>query len=296
MREWSGDKDDDSIRASSVEETGRLKSDKTLLSNRKNPVRISSDDRESEDTGRSYDENPVPKFRTKTPQLSRKKTTEISIGTPIPGPSRQHVTVEITQKSVGKGVDRTSIRAKSPPSPSKCPLRSPTPESTPLQSQAASKEGSPSTPNSRESRQGSAALPINQRSPLRRSAATKATQKLREVVMPDLLSFQKEMKTGRIRNSWEGSKGKGKENAVENRRRRVSGAAGDADEIEADERSKKRRKVDTQSMKGSAEDNRPTVIGRKETATVDLFQSDVDENGSVEDARVKARKTSSTDK
>jgi mediator of DNA damage checkpoint protein 1 len=46
----------------------------------------------------------------------------------------------------------------------------------------------------------------------RRSAASKATQKLRDVIMPDVMKFEKELKRGVVVGEWENkNKGKGKE-------------------------------------------------------------------------------------
>ncbi|KAH8111185.1 hypothetical protein DFH11DRAFT_1859545 [Phellopilus nigrolimitatus] len=88
-----------------------------------------------------------------------------------------------------------------------------------------------------------------QRTPSRRRAATKATMRLHEIA-PDMLNFQKEMRTGAIRNPWENQKGKGKAEpeSEENKKRRASAVSDEMqDESEVDEldaRDKKKRKIE----------------------------------------------------
>ena len=93
------------------------------------------------------------------------------------------------------------------------------------------------------------------RTPSRRSAATKATQRLRDEIMPDVLSFQKQMKRGVVKGSWEEKertndkekfKGKGKKRlSVEDDDDGGTSIVGETD----DEREKKKRKIEVPSAK-----------------------------------------------
>ncbi|KAI0935547.1 hypothetical protein AcV5_003952 [Taiwanofungus camphoratus] len=75
-------------------------------------------------------------------------------------------------------------------------------------------------PRAGPSRTGSSPMTLI-RSPSKRSAASKATQKLRDVVMPDVVNFQKEMKRGAVRSTWESqqtalrTKTKGQESEID---------------------------------------------------------------------------------
>ncbi|KDQ49612.1 hypothetical protein JAAARDRAFT_165491 [Jaapia argillacea MUCL 33604] len=78
------------------------------------------------------------------------------------------------------------------------------------------------TPPKRTIRNGDAGIPSSSlanmsltRTPSRRSAASKATQRLHNVIMPDVLNFEKEMKRGSVRSVWEDSKGKAKETSAD---------------------------------------------------------------------------------
>lgn len=105
------------------------------------------------------------------------------------------------------------------------------------------------------------------RTPSRRSAATKATRKLREEIMPDVMNFQKEMKNGHVRAIGEGDKSSAKEKGgppgtEENSSRqpeksrskkRVSLALEDALDSDEEEPDKKRqRRISTGQKKGKA--------------------------------------------
>lgn len=82
------------------------------------------------------------------------------------------------------------------------------------------------------------------RTPSKRSAATKATQKLHNEIMPDLVSFQKEMKKGAVRAAYEHDRGheellksasKGKTPAKGKKRPSVGSTGPEADDDEEDE-------------------------------------------------------------
>ncbi|KAJ3548369.1 hypothetical protein NM688_g5307 [Phlebia brevispora] len=88
------------------------------------------------------------------------------------------------------------------------------------------------------------------RSPSKRSAATKATKKLHDVIMPDVVNFQKELKSGHVKSAYDreqaGSKGSGKEKESEHtsvakgkKRRSMDDGGASADE----EPEKKKTKV-----------------------------------------------------
>ncbi|KAI0779277.1 hypothetical protein C8Q74DRAFT_1258208 [Fomes fomentarius] len=82
------------------------------------------------------------------------------------------------------------------------------------------------------------------RTPSKRSAATKATQKLHNEIMPDLVSFQKEMKKGAVRAAYEHDRGheellksasKGKTPAKGKKRPSVGSTGPETDDDEEDE-------------------------------------------------------------
>ncbi|GBE78793.1 hypothetical protein SCP_0116860 [Sparassis crispa] len=89
------------------------------------------------------------------------------------------------------------------------------------------------------------------RTPSRRSAATRATRKLHEEIMPDVMNFQKEMKNGTVRSVWEAeerdksksaSVGALDEDARKGRgKKRVSGAAEEHGAEEQEEQPMKKR-------------------------------------------------------
>ncbi|KAI0665873.1 hypothetical protein C8Q78DRAFT_480053 [Trametes maxima] len=94
------------------------------------------------------------------------------------------------------------------------------------------------------------------RTPSRRSAATKATQKLHDVIMPDVISFQKEMKSGAVRavHELEKAAAKGKARASDadeeepaktkgRGKKRLSSGDGDDAELDEEMPEKKRRKA-----------------------------------------------------
>ncbi|KAI0820066.1 hypothetical protein BC628DRAFT_1399403 [Trametes gibbosa] len=103
---------------------------------------------------------------------------------------------------------RASKKSKRAPSPSESRTPSPPP---PLPTKASRKPIPPPAeiPEAGSSRAATSASPTksgrtpSRRTPSRRSAATKATQKLHDVIMPDVLSFQKELKKGAVRSTHE---------------------------------------------------------------------------------------------
>ncbi|CDO76219.1 hypothetical protein BN946_scf184894.g8 [Trametes cinnabarina] len=143
--------------------------------------------------------------------------------------------------------DRAASSAKKaqppPPSESRSPGPPPPPPKTSRKQKVVSveeAEAGPSGPLTSMSPMKSG------RTPSRRSAAAKATQKLHDVIMPDVLSFQKELKSGSVKAAHEleksatklkarangESKGKGK--------KRPSMGSGDEDEEQMPEKKKRR--------------------------------------------------------
>lgn len=85
-----------------------------------------------------------------------------------------------------------------------------------------------------------------QRSPSRRSAATKATKKLHDEVMPDMNQFQKQLKRGVMKGSWEEKAEKTEKISVKGKKRASMGEQEDS--VEEDEREKKRAKRDEKGV------------------------------------------------
>ncbi|KAH9931350.1 uncharacterized protein B0H18DRAFT_991337 [Fomitopsis serialis] len=172
-----------------------------------------------------------------------------------------------------------SVRAtatESPASPGKRgkPAREKAREETP--------ESSPSPPPMPKSRRKAAAATASttpetepakmetpstlQRTPSRRAAASKATQKLRDEIMPDVVNFQKQLKSGAVRNAWESdvssakAKEKEKERAAEEggeksrgkKRASIGDAEAEAASAEEDEKPEKKRQRTSLTKEGKA--------------------------------------------
>ncbi|RPD54429.1 hypothetical protein L226DRAFT_493972 [Lentinus tigrinus ALCF2SS1-7] len=111
------------------------------------------------------------------------------------------------------------------------------------------------------------------RTPSKRSAATKATQKLHDVIMPDVVSFQKEMKKGAVRATYEESVSKSKTPAGAKGRKRPSigsvGPEGEEEEEEEEEMpDRKKRKTNEveAAEKGKGKGRKKGAGARKSTA------------------------------
>ncbi|KAF7798222.1 hypothetical protein EIP86_009439 [Pleurotus ostreatoroseus] len=91
------------------------------------------------------------------------------------------------------------------------------------------------------------------RSPSKRSAATKATKRLHDEIMPDVINFQKELKSGHVKSRADREeKGKDKDTAVVEMTRNGKGkkrASGDSDTLEA-EGAPDKKKQKTAARKG----------------------------------------------
>ncbi|KAI5123689.1 hypothetical protein M0805_001717 [Coniferiporia weirii] len=114
-----------------------------------------------------------------------------------------------------------------------------------------------------------------QRTPSRRQAATRATMRLHEIA-PDILNFQKEMRTGVIRGPWEGKKGDNevKREPKEGKKRRASilsdGMSNEDDAEEVSARDRKKRKI--------GDDTRKPVSSRKGPKKPTALQEDGENN------------------
>ncbi|KAL4242530.1 hypothetical protein ABKN59_011898 [Abortiporus biennis] len=121
-----------------------------------------------------------------------------------------------------------------------------------------------------------------QRTPSKRSAASKANQKLHDVIMPDMNLFQNQLKKGVVKGTWEGqvsglhASGSG-EHASKGRKRASMSNDGDGDvdmeggEDEDDLREKKKRRLSSVAS---------TAKGKKK-AVVQEEDSDDDDGASV---------------
>ncbi|KZT63813.1 hypothetical protein DAEQUDRAFT_770249 [Daedalea quercina L-15889] len=113
------------------------------------------------------------------------------------------------------------------------------------------KAASASTPETEPAR--ASTPPTLQRTPSRRAAASKATQKLRDEIMPDVMHYQRQLKNGTVRGAWESdvSSAKGKEaerageGGEEKSRGKKRASIGDAEaevpSADEDERPEKKR-------------------------------------------------------
>ncbi|KAI0355785.1 hypothetical protein OH77DRAFT_1424737 [Trametes cingulata] len=105
-------------------------------------------------------------------------------------------------------------KAARAPSPSESAASTPPPP--PPRTARKAKAAPAEVPEAGPSRPSTSGTPARlMRTPSKRSAATKATQKLHDVIMPDVLSFQKELKSGAVRPAHEleksASRGKARE-------------------------------------------------------------------------------------
>lgn len=103
---------------------------------------------------------------------------------------------------------------------------------------------------------------VPERTPLKRSAATKAAARLHDMGT-DMIKFEKEMRTGNIRNSWEDRKRKinNDTSLEEGKKRRASTSTRNETEEVEDEnnkRDRKKRKVELSRGEGRGETARPT--------------------------------------
>ncbi|KAF9813958.1 hypothetical protein IEO21_05394 [Rhodonia placenta] len=138
------------------------------------------------------------------------------------------------------------------------------------------------------------------RTPSRRSAANKATQKLRDVIMPDVMNFQKELKRGNVRPAWEDTQSKGKDahredDAAETKsaksrgKKRSSAAHEDTPASEDELPEKKRQRTTSTSKKNKA------VIGNGRQSRQDQEESGEEEDSVVVDSKSRRRKSSTRD-
>ncbi|OBZ77874.1 hypothetical protein A0H81_01581 [Grifola frondosa] len=112
------------------------------------------------------------------------------------------------------------------------------------------------------------------RTPSKRSAATKATQKLHDEIMPDVMNFQRELKNGTVRATWEtgqtpaASKSKngeagGEEGKTKANKRRSTGGDESSAFNEDEPDRKRRRTISTTMAKGHPNSDRRGSFKRK---------------------------------
>lgn len=197
-------------------------------------------------------------------------------------------TAKATAKTAApKGTRKPPAPMDPPPVAAKKPTRAPSPvesersASPPPRKPARKVKPAPAeVPEAGPSRAPSDTSPTKTgRTPSRRSAATKATQKLHDVIMPDLVSFQKEMKNGTVRSAHEieQSAAKGKGRASEpgagaelktKGKKRPSLGSGD-EEAEEEMPEKKKRKAadaDAPATKGKKKGPGPRKSAAAETS------------------------------
>ena len=144
-----------------------------------------------------------------------------------------------------RAIKRTPQKAASPRrTPSSSPARAPKPKAGRRSTGGAAHESGAGPSRVEE--------PVVNR---RRSAATKAAQKLHDELMPDLMSFQKELKNGHVRSKHEeelAARGKGKDGAKGKKR-----AVAEDVESEDEEHDRKRRKTETGTKKKGRKSDTP---------------------------------------
>ncbi|KAI0630063.1 hypothetical protein C8Q77DRAFT_1063909 [Trametes polyzona] len=184
-------------------------------------------------------------------------TVESAYGTPSKGGKTgvakggAKVIATKSTKSVAPAADAAKKSSAHAASPSDSETSAPAPPPKPSHR---AKPARAEVPEAGPSHASTSASPTKSgRTPSRRSAATKATQKLHDVIMPDVLSFQKELKKGTVRSVHEPeqSSSKGKSRAGEaavpepkaKSKKRPSMGSGDEEEEEEAMPEKKKRKA-----------------------------------------------------
>ncbi|KAI8972183.1 hypothetical protein BD414DRAFT_448733 [Trametes punicea] len=119
--------------------------------------------------------------------------------------SRKTETLDAKKTSVkaiaSKDKSRSMAKKAPPPSESRSPSPPPPPTKTTRKAKTVTVE-MPEAGPSRSSTTSASPTKLG-RTPSKRTAATKATQKLHDVIMPDVLSFQKELKSGAVKPAHE---------------------------------------------------------------------------------------------
>ncbi|KAH9892440.1 hypothetical protein C8Q73DRAFT_698027 [Cubamyces lactineus] len=170
-----------------------------------------------------------------------------------------------------------------PPSPSPSPSESRASQSPPLPAKttrkpkaapSAAPEAGPSRPSVTATAPSMSPTKVG-RTPSRRTAATNATRKLHDVIMPDVLSFQKELKKGTVRPAHEleqaASKGKGRANngaggeVKPKGKKRPSVGSGEEDEDEEEMPEKKKRKAGTTEVESAPKGRKKGAVSRRST-------------------------------
>ncbi|EMD41213.1 hypothetical protein CERSUDRAFT_89793 [Gelatoporia subvermispora B] len=139
----------------------------------------------------------------------------------------------------GRPSDSPSKRPK-PPSPSPPPSLSHSPSPPPKPVRRKRAEVVIDTPSAGPSCSEEIPRSLLTRTPSKRSAATRATQKLRDEIMPDVVNFQKELKRGSVRAIGEGEREKEREANAKGKKRASLGGEGPQQE-EGEPEKKKRR-------------------------------------------------------
>ncbi|OSD06683.1 hypothetical protein PYCCODRAFT_1382487 [Trametes coccinea BRFM310] len=140
----------------------------------------------------------------------------------------------------------TTAKKVEPPSPSES--RSPSPPPPPAKTSRKQKAVTVDEPAPDPSGPSTSSSPTKVgRTPSRRSAATKAQQKLHDVIMPDVISFQKELKKGTVKAAHEleksASKGKARVDGELSAKGKKRPSMGSGDEDESEMPDKKKRKA-----------------------------------------------------
>ncbi|THH28633.1 hypothetical protein EUX98_g5551 [Antrodiella citrinella] len=131
------------------------------------------------------------------------------------------------------------------------------------------------------------------RSPSRRSAATKATQRLREEIMPDVLNFAKELKSGNIKSMWDKSRASAKKTKeLLKGKKRLSMGDGDDEEGEPDEEEQPEKKKRRKSATGA----KVTGKGKGKAEAEESGEEEVEESVSEQPVKKVEKATTATGK
>ncbi|KAF8877711.1 hypothetical protein BD779DRAFT_1677212 [Infundibulicybe gibba] len=191
---------------------------------------------------------PAPKERSPSPAPKRRVSTTL-----VPSPSKKQ-----SRAADAMDVDSTEGDSDSiPPPPKRPPRSSAASASHTARSRATKGSGvvrveSPTTSTTEPVVPSPAPeeMQISARGPSMRGAAAKATQKLRDEIMPDLVNYQNEMKKGRKSVGGGGGAGVGGEAATSSARRKRAEEA--VEKEKGNGRETKRRKVESDEENGDA--------------------------------------------
>lgn len=125
-----------------------------------------------------------------------------------------------------------------------------------------------------------------QRTPSRRAAASKATRRLHEEIMPDVVNFQKQLKNGAVKGAWESDVREGASEKSKGKKRASDGDAGALSVDEEQRPEKKRQKT------GAVKEGKGKTQGKQAGKGAREEEEDEGETSDPSEARSRAKPAS----